>query len=124
MAKINKRKFYRPGSLEVPGTKIVLKTQPYTNGIIFDLDDPISSFRKYIALIKLLVENYEAVALIPGMTESLQHVLPDVVEGTDPLIGKAKLLLNYLAESPIEVILKEQPVTQAILNDLEVTNGQ
>ena len=28
MGKITKRKFYRPGTLEVPGTKIVLKPNP------------------------------------------------------------------------------------------------
>lgn len=124
MGKIIKRKFYRPGTLEVPGTKIVLKTQPYTNGVIFNTSDPISSFREYIALIKLIVENYEIIALIPGMEESLNNMVPYFIKGNDPVIGKAKLLLDYLSESPTELILKDQMVDENILHALEARDGQ
>ena len=124
MGKITKRKFYRPGTLEVPGIKIVLKTQPYTNGVIFNTSDPISSFREYIALIKLMVENYEIIALIPGMEESLNNMVPSFIKGNDPVIGKAKLLLDYLSESPTELILKDQVVDENILHALEAHDGQ
>ena len=116
MGKVNKTKFYRPGSLEVPGTKITLKTQPYTNGVIFNTQDPISSFRRYIALISLMTQSYETLLAIPGLKETIGS--NDLVASED--IGKIKLLLNYLAESPIEVILKEQQINNDILAQLEV----
>ena len=116
MGKVNKTKFYRPGSLEVPGTKITLKTQPYTNGVIFNTQDPISSFRRYIALINLMAKSYETLLAIPGLKETIGS--NDLVGPED--IGKIKLLLNYLAESPIEVILKEQQIDNEILAQLEV----
>ena len=43
--KVNKIKFFRPGSLEVPGTKISIKTMPYLIGVIFDTQYPITSFQ-------------------------------------------------------------------------------
>lgn len=116
MGKVNKTKFYRPGTLEVSGTKITLKTQPYTNGVIFNTEDPISSFRRYVALIHLMATSYESIMAIPGLKESLS---PETVIASED-IGKIKLLLNYLAESPIEVILKEQQIDNDILADLEV----
>ena len=36
------------------------------------------------------------------------------------LTGKVKLLLEYLAQSPIEITLKEQLVTQELLNELSL----
>lgn len=116
MGKVNKTKFYRPGTLEVTGTKITLKTQPYTNGVIFDTQDPISSFRRYIALMSLMTKSYETLLAIPGLKETIGS--NDLVAPED--IGKIKLLLNYLAESPTEVILKEQQINNDILAQLEV----
>ena len=117
MSKTVKNKFYMPGTLEVPGTKITLKTQPYMNGVIFNMNDPISSFRSYIALMNMVVNNYEYIMNIPGLAGSL----PDCVIREEEL-GKLKLLLNYLAESPTEIILKQQNITQEILNDMEIRN--
>ena len=108
MGKITKRKFYRPGTLEVPGTKIVLKTQPYTNGVIFNTSDHIYSFSEYIALIKLMVENYEIISSYPWHGRSLNNMILLLLKGNDPVIGKAKLLLDYLSESPTELIFKDQ----------------
>ena len=116
MGKVNKTKFYRPGTLEVPGTKITLKTQPYTNGVIFDTQDPISSFRRYIALINLMATSYETLLAIPGLKETIGSTELIGVED----VGKIKLLLNYLAESPIEIILKEQQIDNEVLAQLEV----
>lgn len=117
MSKTVKSKFYMPGTLEVPGTKITLKTQPYMNGVIFNMNDPISSFRSYIALMNMVINNYEYIMNIPGLANSL----PECVIREEDL-GKLKLLLNYLAESPTEIILKQQNITQEILNDMEIRN--
>ncbi len=115
-------KFYRPGSLEVPGTKISLKTQPYINGVIFDLKDPISSFHSYLATMKLIIQQYESILQIPGMA----NIMADVFSGAiaPETIAKAKLLLNYLAQSPIEIHLKDQKVNNEILAELEVSYEQ
>lgn len=121
MAKVNKKKFYLPGTLGVPGTKITLKTQPYTNGVIFNVSDPISSFRQYIALTNRLIKDYEKIMDIPGMKESLTNFIPDPLSAE--VIGRIKLLMNYLVESPTELILKEQKVDNTILTDLEANNG-
>ena len=87
------------------------------NGVIFNMNDPISSFRSYIALMNMVVNNYEYIMNIPGLAGSL----PDCVIREEDL-GKLKLLLNYLAESPTEIILKQQNITQEILNDMEIRN--
>lgn len=115
----NTKKFYQPGTLEQKGTKISLKTQPYINGVVFDVNDPIVAFRTQIAMIHHLVHQYEYIANIPGMTS----VFNECVDSPIPMeeVGKAKLLLEYLAQSPIEIILKEQPVDTTILNDLVAT---
>jgi hypothetical protein len=118
MGKVNKKKFYRPGTLEVKGTKITLKTLPYTNGVVFDMEDPISSFRAHVALIQTVIDNYEYIMNIPGF-EVLGKDFPIRPED----LGKLKLFLNYLVESPIEITLKEQELTNDILRDLEVANG-
>ena len=39
-------------------------------------------------------------------------------------LAKLKLLLNYLVESPMEIILKEQTITNDILHEIEVLNGR
>lgn len=119
MGKVNKTKFYRPGTLEVPGTKITLKTQPYTNGVIFNIEDPISSFRRYIALTNLLVRSYENILAIPGLKETLD---PKTIIASED-IGAIKLLLNYLGESPTEILLKEQHIDNDLLAELEVSRG-
>ena len=66
----------------------------------------------------ILYDNaYEYIMNIPGLAGSL----PDCVIREEDL-GKLKLLLNYLAESPTEIILKQQNITQEILNDMEIRN--
>ena len=119
MGKVNKTKFFRPGTLEVPGTRITLKTQPYTNGVIFDMEDPITSFRSHIALLKTVIDNYEYFMSIPGFDNLDKQYL---IKSED--LAKLRLLLNYLVESPMEIILKEQTITNDILHEIEVLNGR
>ena len=116
MAKVNKRKYFRPGTLEVPGTKITLKTQPYTNGVVFDPQDPISSFRSKMALLSLVLDGYNRMLEIQGLDQVIGK--DSIVSGE--WIARLKLLVNYLAESPIEIIMKEQVITQDILTELEI----
>ena len=113
------KKFYKPGRLEQKGTKVSLKTQPYINGIVFDTDDPITSFHSYIATTNYIVHQYEFLREIPGMKEIISDRFGDGI--TSEKIAKVKLLLDFLACSPIEVTLKEQKVDQQILNDLTVS---
>ena len=110
-----KTKFFRPGTLEVSGTKISLKTQPYINGVIFNVDDPISSFRLYLSTMKLIVDEYEKLREVPGINKCV----PTNIDISSGITGEVKLLLNYLIVSPTEVILKEQHVDNDILQDLE-----
>ena len=110
-------KFYKPGTLMEKGTKISLKTQPYIYGIIFNTQDPISSFHSQLAIIKLIINEYEYIKNIPGMQAILQDALGDIPSVE---IGKSKLLIDYLIGSPIEITLKDQIITQNILNDLQV----
>lgn len=114
--KVKKTKFYRPGTLEVPGTKITLKTQPYTNGVIFNPEDPITSFHYYTALLKLVLDGYNKMLDISGLDQVIDR--NSIVSGEN--IAKLKLLVNYLAESPIEISIKEQIITQDILAELEL----
>ena len=58
------------------------------------------------------------------MEESLNNMVPYFIKGNDPVIGKAKLLLDYLSESPTELILKDQVVDENILHALEARDGQ
>lgn len=113
------KKFYKPGRLEQKGTKVSLKTQPYINGIVFDTDDPITSFHSYIAATNYIVHQYEFLREIPGMKEIISDRFGDGT--TSEKIAKVKLLLDFLARSPIEVTLKEQKVDQQILNDLTIS---
>ena len=114
--KVNKRKFFRPGSLEVPGTKISIKTMPYLNGVIFDTQDPITSFHTYMALLKTLIRNYQYMADIPGMSDMITP--EDKLNPTD--VNKLYMVVELLALSPIEMIVKEQVVDQTILTELAV----
>lgn len=114
------KKFYKPGTLAEKGTKISLKTQPYINGVIFDTNDPIASFHYYIIALKAMVEEYEMLRNIPGINESV----PSCLDLQNGITGKAKLLLEYLAQSPIEVVLKTQTVDNDLLATLEVANGR
>ena len=111
------KKFYRPGTLLEKGTKISLKTQPYINGVVFSTEDPISSFHKLLTGMKIIVEEYEMLRDIPGINSTVPTVL-DLKSG---ITGQIKLLLDYLAQSPIEVVLKDQKVDQTILTDLQTT---
>jgi hypothetical protein len=110
MGKTTKRKFYRPGTLPAPGTKIVLKTQPYLNGVLLDPRDPITSFRQYFAFMDLVLRGYEIMSEIPG----IDIALGETMRMDAATIAKLKLMIQYLAESPIEVILKETEEAQVI----------
>lgn len=112
---INK-KYYRPGVLKEKGTKISLKTQPYINGVIFDMDDPISSFHYYLIQMKTIVNEYERLRSIPGMNEAV----PSSLELNSGITGKVKLLLDYLIQSPIEINIRDQKITRDLLAELEI----
>lgn len=117
---INK-KYYKPGTLKEKGTKISLKTQPYINGVIFDIDDPISSFHYYLIQMKTIVNEYESLRNIPGMNEAV----PSSLELNSGITGKVKLLLDYLIQSPIEINIRDQEVTRDLLAELEIsTSGE
>lgn len=118
--KVNKRKFFRPGNLEVPGTKVSIKTVPYLNGVVFNTEDPVTSFRTYMAIINTLIRNYQMMVQIPGMENFIEP--GDRLNPTD--VNKAKMLIDLLALSPIEILIREQVVTPEILADLEVNNGR
>lgn len=118
--KTNKRKYFRPGTLEVPGTKVSIKTVPYLNGFVFDVNDPITSFRTYMSIVNTLIRNYQYMANIPGMSDMLDPM--DRLDPTD--VAKVKMLIDLLVESPTEILIKEQVVTEEILADLEVANGR
>lgn len=108
------KKFYRPGTLPEKGTKISLKTQPYTNGVVFDINDPISSFHRLLMSMKVIVDEYEMLRSIPG----LKDAVPTALDLNSGITGQVKLLLDYLSQSPIEVILKEQKIDEDVLTDL------
>lgn len=118
--KVNKRKFFRPGVLEVPGTKVSIKTVPYLNGVVFNTEDPVTSFRTYMAIINTLIRNYQMMVQIPGMEHFIEP--GDRLNPTD--VNKAKMLIDLLALSPTEILIREQVVTPEILADLEVNNGR
>lgn len=118
--KVNKRKFFRPGNLEVPGTKVSIKTVPYLNGVVFNTEDPVTSFRTYMAIINTLIRNYQMMVQIPGMENFIEP--GDRLNPTD--VNKAKMLIDLLALSPTEILIREQVVTPEILADLEVNNGR
>ena len=54
---------------------------------------------------------------IPG----IDTAVPTVLDLNSGITGKAKLLLEYLIQSPIEIVLKEQRITQDVLNELSLT---
>jgi hypothetical protein len=108
------KKFYKPGTLAEKGTKISLKTQPYINGVVFDTKDPITSFHYLLIAMKGIVEEYEMLRSVPGINDAV----PSALELKNGLTGRVKLLLDFLTQSPIEVVLKEQVVTQDIINEL------
>ena len=113
------KKFYKPGTLAEKGTKISLKTQPYINGIVFDVKDPITSFHSYMAKMNNIIHQYEYLVQIPGMKEIVSEHYGDGLTMED--IAKVKLLISYLAQSPIEMTLKEQVVDNDVLADLAIT---
>lgn len=113
------KKFYKPGTLAEKGTKVSLKTQPYINGIVFNTNDPITSLHTQLAIIKEIINQYEYMTNIPGMSASLGGQ-----EIPSTQIGKSKLLLDFLAMSPVEIILKEQQVDETILNELELSHEE
>jgi len=107
-------KFYQPGTLAEKGTKITLKTQPYTNGVVFNINDPITSFHSLLMSTKVIIDEYERLRAVPGLNEAI----PSVLDLQNGLTGRIKLLLNFLSQSPIEITLKDQPVAEDILLDL------
>jgi len=111
------KKFYRPGTLPEKGTKISLKTQPYINGVVFDIEDPITSFHKWLMAMKIIVEEYEMLRSVPGINDAV----PTVLDLNSGITGQVKLLLDYLSQSPIEMTIKEQKVNKDILTDLMTT---
>lgn len=111
------KKYYKPGTLEEKGTKVSLKTQPYINGVVFDTTDPITSFHFYLIAMKAMIEEYEMLRNIPGMDAAV----PTTLDLKNGLTGKTKLLLDFLIQSPIEIILKDQKISQEILNDLSLS---
>ena len=108
------KKFYRPGTLPEKGTKISLTTQPYINGVVFDINDPISSFHRLLMSMKVIVDEYEMLRNIPGVNDAV----PSALDLNSGITGQVKLLLDYLSQSPIEVVLKEQKIDQDVLTDL------
>lgn len=108
------KKFYRPGTLPEKGTKISLKTQPYINGVVFDINDPISSFHKLLMSMKVIVDEYEMLRNVPGINDAV----PSALNLQSGITGQVKLLLDYLSQSPIEVVLKEQKIDEGVLTDL------
>lgn len=113
------KKFYRPGTLEEKGTKLSLKTQPYTNGVVFSTTDPITSFHSLLMAMKVVVDEYEILRSVPGIADAVPTAL-DLKSG---VTGRIKLLLDLLAQSPVEIILKEQAVDENILTDLAASEG-
>ena len=116
------KKFYKPGTLAEKGTKISLKTEPYINGIVFDVNDPITSFHSYMARMNNIIHQYEYLIQIPGMKEIVSDHYGDGLTMED--IAKVKLLINYLAQSPIEITLKEQVVDKEILAEISITQSE
>lgn len=108
------KKFYKPGTLAEKGTKISLKTQPYINGVVFDTEDPITSFHYLLIAMKGIIEEYEMLRNIPGIGEAV----PSPLELKTGLTGQIKLLLDFLTQSPIEIVLKEQAVDKEILSEI------
>lgn len=116
------KKFYKPGTLSEKGTKISLKTQPYINGIVFDVQDPIASFHEYMSKMNFIIHQYEYLTQIPGMKNIVSDHFGDGLTMED--IAKTKLLINYLAQSPIEITLKEQVVDRDILAEISITQSE
>jgi hypothetical protein len=110
------KKFYRPGTFVEKGTKISLKTRPIVNGVLFDMNDPISSFHSYLATIKCVINDYELLSQIPNIKDAI----PGLSDISSVQIGYAKLLLDYLTQSPIEILLKPQEINQDIIATMEV----
>lgn len=121
MGKTTKRKFFRPGTLDVPGTKITLKTQPYLNGVLLEPRDPITSFRQYFAFMDLVLRGYEAMSTIPG----IEIALTEDMRIDTMTLAKLKLMVQFLGESPIEVILKDTDEEQLVelCNELTVVEA-
>lgn len=117
MGKLKNKKFYKPGTLPVKGTKVSFKTQPYTNGVLFDTENPIASYHVYLSMVKNIINQYEYFINIPGMNSVLNEMYGGQV--TEDNIAKAKLLIDFLAQSPIEIELKEQVVDNEILTALD-----
>lgn len=115
MSKIKNHRFYRPGTTEAKGTKISLKTHPYVNGVLFNTQDPITSFHTYLSLMHTMVVNYEYLLEIPG----LKGIIHDSGQIAPEDIGKVKLFLEYLSQSPIEITIKEQLVNDELLSMVE-----
>jgi hypothetical protein len=115
MSKITNRRFYKPGTNGAKGSKLSLKTHPFVNGVIFDTEDPITSFHTYLSMIHLMVRNYESLINIPG----INTIIPQEGQIGPEDIGKIKLFLSYLTESPVEITVKQMLVDNDLLRTVE-----
>lgn len=115
MAKRTQKKFYKPGTFNAKGTKISLKTRPIVNDIIFNTQDPISSFQAYLSTIKCIIDDYDRLINVPGMRQVMQGLADIPAER----IARCKLLIDYLVQSPTEITLKSQEVDDELIATVE-----
>ncbi len=110
-----KNKFYRPGKLLEKGTKVSIKTQPYVNNLVFDLEDPITCLHSHLSSLSLIVNQYEFLTNFANLEKLI---------GSTPVskdeIKRVKSLLDFLVLSPIEVTLKDQIVNEEVLNEIRI----
>ena len=116
MSKITNRRFYKPGTNGAKGKQIIIKKLTlFVNGVIFDTEDPITSFHTYLSMIHLMVRNYESLINIPG----INTIIPQEGQIGPEDIGKIKLFLSYLTESPVEITVKQMLVDNDLLRTVE-----
>lgn len=115
MAGRTQKKFYRPGTYSTKGTKLALKTRPIVNDIIFNTQDPISSFQAYLSTIKCIINDYERLVNIPGIRDAV----PGLAQVSEDKIARCGLLLDFLVQSPTEITLKSQMVDDELLATVE-----
>lgn len=115
MAGRTQKKFYRPGTYSTKGTKLALKTRPIVNDIIFNTQDPISSFQAYLSTIKCIINDYERLVNIPGIRDAV----PGLALVSEDRIARCGLLLDFLVQSPTEITLKSQMVDDELLATVE-----
>lgn len=112
------KKFYKKGSLPVKGTKLSLKTRPYINGTIFNPEDPISSFQSYLITVRQILGDYEIMSKVPGISfaTNTSHIDTSV-------LNAAKMLIDFLIQSPTEITMKKQELDIGAIVDLTGGNN-